>query len=291
MARIFVAGATGMLGREVVRLLAASGRDVTVRVLTRDAGRGQALGGVEVHVGDALRADTLRGALDGVDTVFSSLGASVSLKLGAGWRGYRAVDVPANLNLLEAAKQAGVKRFVYVSAHVIPETVKYTYFAAHEHVASAVLGSGMDGRVLRPTAFFSALRPFVDFAKARKKVPVLGDGAPKSNPISDADLAEAAVEMLLAAPGEGPRERSLGGPDVLTRADIARLACEACGVAPRYRFVPAWVARTGSLFLTPISPRLAQLVRFATEVSVRDLIAPQTGTRHLADWFREAAKA
>src|SRR5688572_26030168 len=120
MARILVAGATGMLGREVVRLLATHGH--TVRALSRDSARAAALGG-ETHVGDARRPESLRGAMDGVDTVFSSLGASVSIRFGAGWRGYRAVDVPANRNLLAAARKAGVKRFVYVSAHVTEETV------------------------------------------------------------------------------------------------------------------------------------------------------------------------
>jgi len=287
MAKVLVCGATGQLGREVVRLLLARGHGV--RVLTRAAERAAALGAVEVHVGDARRPDTLRGAADGVDAVFSSVGASVSLRLGAGWRGYKAVDVPANTHLLAAAQAAGVGRFVYVAAHVVPETAGYAYFAAHETVASRVLAAPLDGRVLRPTAFFSALLPFVAMAR-RGKVPILGDGRPRSNPIHDADLAAAALELLLAAPGEGPRERSLGGPDVLSREEIAGLACDAVGKPRRFRRVPAWVSRLGSVVMTPLSPRMAQLVRFATEVSVRELVAPATGERHLADYFREAAQ-
>ena len=42
--------------------------------------------------------------------------------------------------------------------------------------------------------------------------------------------------------------------------------------------------------MTLMSPRLAQLVRFATEVSVRDLEAPRVGTRRLGEWFREQAQ-
>jgi len=284
MKHVLVAGATGMLGREVVKQLAARGHKV--RALTRDPERAKLLGDVERHVGDALKPDTLKAAFEGIDTVFSSVGAPVSIDL-KGWRGYRGVDIPANTNLIAAAKQAGVKRFVYVSAHVIPETIGFAYFAAHEEVARRVLDSGMDPRILRPTAFFSALRPFVELAKAGKRVPVLGSGSSRSNPISDIDLAEAAVDAIVN--DDAPREQSLGGPDVLTRDAIAELACDAVGQPYRLRHVPAWLARFGSVCLTPINPRFAQLVRFATEASVRDLIAPQTGSRHLGDWFRDAA--
>lgn len=283
MKRVFVAGATGMLGREVVKMLVARGHKV--RALTRDPERAKGLVDVERHIGDALEPESLRAAFEGIDIVFSSVGAPVSIDL-KGWTGYRGVDIPANTNLIEAAKAAGVKRFVYVSAHVIPETAGYAYFAAHEEVARRVLASGMDGRVLRPTAFFSALRPFVEMAKAGKTVPVLGDGSFRSNPIADVDLAESAVDVLIR--DDAPREQSLGGPDVLTRQEIAGLACDAVGRPRRLRNVPAWLARMGSIALTPINPRFAQLVRFATEASVHDLVAPVAGTRHLADWFRDA---
>lgn len=286
--KILVCGATGQLGREVVRLLAERGH--AVRVLTRDRARAAALGDVEVHVGDARRSDTLRGLCDGISAVFSSVGASVSPRFGAGWRGFGAVDLPANTNLLAAARDAGVGRFVYVAAHVVPETAGYRYFAAHEEVARRVLAAPLDGRVLRPTAFFSALRPFLDMARGGGKVMVIGDGRPRSNPIHDADLADAALDMLLAPPGEGPRERSLGGPDVLSREDIAGLACDAWGLPRRFRKLPPWLMRAGSVMMVPMSPRLSQLVRFATEVSVRDLVAPAHGQRRLGAWFCEQAK-
>jgi len=280
--KVLVAGATGMLGREVVRGLRERG--VEVRALSRDAGRAAALGLSDVRVGDARKRAQLAGVCEGVDAVFSCLGASVSLKLGAGWRGYRGVDVPANLNLLAEAQAAGVPRFVYVSAFVIPETERITYFAAHEAVARAVLATA-GGHVLRPTAFYSALGAYLGLAEGGR-VPVFGDGQARSNPIDDRDLAEIAVATVCDG---GPAEQSLGGPDVLTREDIARLAFEAVGKPPRYRHVPPWLARAGSMLMTPLSPRLSQLVRFATEVAITDLVAPQVGTRRLADWFRGEA--
>lgn len=281
--KVLVAGATGMLGREVVALLRA--RDAEVRVLTRDARRAEPLGVDEVHVADARKRDRLSGACDGVDAVFSCLGASVSLAFGAGWRGYRAIDVPANLNLLAEARQAGVGRFVYVSAFVIEETRSITYFAAHETVANAVLEQP-GGHVLRPTAFFSALGFYLDAARRGRRLPLFGDGSARSNPIDDRDLAQVAVGTILNG---GPAEQDLGGPEVLTREEIAGRAYDAVERPRRFRRVPPWIARMGAFMLTPLSPRIAQLVKFATEASVRDLIAPQVGARTVGDWFRERA--
>ena len=103
---VLVAGITGALGGEVARGLLARGHQV--RGLLRDERRWPAdLGAATKHLGDALKPQTLHGAADGVDTVFSCLGASVSSEPGAGWAGFTSVDTPANLALLAEAKRAG----------------------------------------------------------------------------------------------------------------------------------------------------------------------------------------
>lgn len=273
--RVLVAGATGQLGREVVRQLLARG--VEVRVITRSRERAASLGATEVVVADARKPESLAQVGAGVDAVFSSVGASVALSLGAGWRGYRAVDVPANRNLLAATRS--VPRFVYVSALVSEATRSLAYFDAHETVAAEVLARG--GRVLRPTAFFSALAPLVDFAR-RGRVPLFGDGRAMTNPIADADLAAIAVAALLE---EAPVEQDLGGPEVLSRREIADLAFAAVGKVPRYRAVGPGLARVMATCMTPFSPRLSQLVRFAAAVSRHDCVAPKAGTLRLGDFF------
>lgn len=280
--KVLVAGATGMLGREVVAGLVKRGVDV--RVLGRDAARARALGVPDVKVADARKKLQLAGVCDGVDAVFSCLGASVALALGAGWRGYKAVDVPANLNLVDEARRAAVPRFVYVSAFVVPETAGLAYFAAHEAVATEVLATP-GGHVLRPTGFFSALGAYLDMAR-RGPVPVFGDGGARSNPIDDRDLAAIAVATTLQG---GPAEQAIGGPEVLTRRQIGALAFDALGRPHRFRRIAPWMARAGATMAAPFHPRLSQLMCFATEVSVRDLVAPQVGARRLGDWYRERA--
>jgi uncharacterized protein YbjT (DUF2867 family) len=283
---IVVAGASGELGQHVVRALATRGW--RVRALVRDPAR---LGPVrdavaEVHVGDALAAGTLAGAFDGASAAFSCVGASVKMALGAGWRGYRAVDVPANTNLIAAARGAGVERFAYVSTSHTDAMRRLNYVRAHEDVVERLRASGMDWRVVRPTGFFSALGVFVDMARGGS-VPEFGDGATRTNPIHDADLAD----VCAAALDSTEREHPAGGPDVFTRREIAELAFAAVGRPHRIRRLPPWLARLASVLMRPVSPRMADFMAFVAALATNDTLAPASGHRRLGDYFRERAGA
>lgn len=283
--RVLVAGATGALGRMVVDRAAGAGW--TVRALVRDpsrlgASRGSA---AELHQGDALSPGSLKGAGDGVDVVFSCLGASVT---STGWgerRGFHDVDVPGNLALLDEAKRAGVKRFVYVSLfgdrEMAPEC---RYARAHAEVAEAVERSGLEPVVLRPTGFFSAFGAMMEMAR-KAPLPKIAGGTARSNPISDEDLAEVAVESLSGPTGE----RALGGPEVLSRNDITALVATALGKKVRAMPVPAWGMRASAWMLRPIHPRMADVTEFLATVASRDVVAPAVGTRRLGDYLRQRA--
>src|SRR5688500_1094725 len=139
---VLVAGATGALGRYVAASLAERGW--RVRALSRDEARAKALRGVAAaRRGDALDAATLAGAFEGCDVAFSCLGASIDPSPLKGWRSYPSVDVPANRALIEAARAAGVKRFVYVSLFHDEAMRSLAYVAAHEAVVDLLRASGM----------------------------------------------------------------------------------------------------------------------------------------------------
>jgi uncharacterized protein YbjT (DUF2867 family) len=281
--RVLVAGATGALGREVVQALKARGH--TVRALVREPAR---LGGLpvdEVHRADALDVQALRGACDGVERVFSCLGASVSPSAPER-RSFFSLDVPANTHLLAEAKRASVGRFVYVSAFSAPQHRDIAYFRAHEEVVDRLRASGLDWGVVRPTAFFSALQDFL--AMARKGVvPEIGDGSARTNPIHEADLAQVCVTALERT---GPTELDAGGEQVLTRHQIVELAFAALGKPVRVRRLAPGLVRASSWLLYPFHPRLAQVSAFFSTISQHDAVAPAAGKRTLSDYFRERAE-
>src|SRR5215216_2544996 len=108
---ILVTGGTGRLGTQIVRLLTT--RQLPVRIMTRDAARARDLAGdsVEVVVGDVRNARDVERAVAGVNTVVSATQGFA----GPGAAGPDAVDRQGNLNLIAAARGAGVEHFVLMS--------------------------------------------------------------------------------------------------------------------------------------------------------------------------------
>jgi uncharacterized protein YbjT (DUF2867 family) len=285
MRKVLVAGATGALGRHVAAALA--GRGWTVRALARDGERAKKVPGVaEVHVGDALDRSSMAGAFDGVDVAFSCVGASIDPSPFKGWSSYLSVDLPANVNLIDAAKAAGVGRFVYVSLYCDDAMrAALRYVDAHERVVDHLRASGLDGRVLRPTGFFSAFGMLFDLAKGGA-APLMGDGTARSNPIHDIDLADACAD---AVEGHTPAELSLGGPEVLTRREAIDLAFAALGRPPRVGAMPVGMVGAMCTLMRPFFPRAADITRFVAHVSAHDCVAPARGSRTLAAYYRERA--
>jgi uncharacterized protein YbjT (DUF2867 family) len=268
------------LGKEVARGLTARG--VKVRAMVRDVARAPA-GVAETAIADALEPATLDAAMAGVDTVFSAVGASV-LPGMTGWKGYTGVDVPANLNLLAAAKKAGVRRFVYVSVFHTPPMRSTPYIAAHETVVDALKASGMSYCVMRPTGFFSALGALVEMAKSGP-LPSLGSGQAKSNPIDDLELAALCVDAVLSE----ETEVAAGGPEVLTRTQMNEAAFAAVGKPVKIQKAPLGAARCAGAVITPFHQRMGQLTQFIATLSENDAVAPVRGKKTLLEYFKERA--
>ncbi len=272
MGKLLIAGSTGTVGSRLVQL--AVGRPV--KTLSRSAQPGD-------HVSVDAAAG-VGGVCEGIETVFSALGASVSLNAKES-RGYREVDTSANLNLITEARRAGVRRFVYVSAHVGPGYAHTAYIRAHEEVVEALRASGLFYTIVRPTGIFTALDDLIGMARRGFGV-VIGSGKARANPVHPQDVAQLCFDCL----DSGPLEISIGGPEILTRRQIVETAFEALGRPPRIRSVPAGVMRFGGKVLGLANRRKAELLEFAAAVSTSDSVAPTTARRILLDYFRERAR-
>ena len=279
-----VAGAAGSLGRQVVREAARRGHRVRALIHRTQLPEDLAAVVTEYHRGDALDPSQLKSVCDGVDVVFSCLGASVLPSFAKGRRPYTSVDTPANRNLIDAARGAGVQKFVYVG--VLSDGLGHLdYVRAHEQVVAALATSGLDYVVVRPTGFFSAFGEFLPMA-ARGPVPLVGDGSAKTNPIHDADLASVCLDAV-----EGQeREIEVGGPETLTRREIVEQAFRALGKRVRVLPMPPAVVRLAALLMRPINPRVSHFLAFVVAVSTRDLVAPGRGRRSLPDYLAERAR-
>jgi uncharacterized protein YbjT (DUF2867 family) len=276
-ASILIAGATGSVGAETLRLAKDAGYRVSA--LARGAAR------LQDRVHRVIPFDATEGIpeLAGHDAVISALGAPIALG-HKDRRSFRAVDFAGNLNLLKGAKRAGVKRFVYVAVHLEIGYASTAYALAHEEFVNALQSSGLEHTIVRPTGVFSAFHDLIPMAR-RGMLPVLGDGRARTNPVHQSDVAKACVDSIESGPGE----IHIGGPDVLTRREIAELAFAAIDKPARIVKLPAQFMELGGYFARMTNPRLGEMLEFVSRVATVDSIAPALGRQHLSDYLRAFA--
>ena len=253
-------------------------RGIWVRALVRHAAYTAHLPADDIFHGEVTVPATITGAAEGVDAVLSSVGIT---RQRDGLT-YQDVDFQANCNLLHVAEREGVKTLLYVSLFRGRELRHLKIADAKEHFVDTLRLADLDSVVIRPTAYFSDMADVLALAR-RGHAFVFGDGATRINPISGRDLAAAVVDALLA----GERERNIGGPQVLTHEDIARLAFETLGRPPHIHRLPRWSATGARRVLRALTPvQLYGPVEFFLTVATRDMVAPPHGRDQLADFFR-----
>lgn len=290
---VVVFGATGSVGKHVVQLLRQKG--LPVRQISRQA---TSAGNAAQITADLRTPDTLKPALAGATGIISCAGGSVSIHR-PGQTSFLESDAEGHANLAEAVRQGqaegrcNVQRIVYCSAYAA-DTAAYaatTYIQAHRQAEANLQATGIGCHVVRPTGIFSALSELVDFAR-KGYCPVIGNGLAKSNPIHPRDVAEAIVQELFSAAQDTAtlRIRDVGGPDLLTRREMAEAAFRAVKRKPRIFSTPPAVMRGLGSCLGPFRPRTAELLRFYAAVSVEDCIAPVAGKRSLADYLEAYAE-
>ena len=277
MKRVLVAGATGYLGGYVAREFKERG--YFVRALVRSSKKLDHLldSTDEIVEAEVTQPDTLGQVCDGIDVVFSSVGITRQ-KDGVT---FRDVDYQGNMNLLEVALRAGVRKFVYVSAFNGPKLRHLDIVAAHEDFVDELETSGIDHAVLRPTGYYSDMGEIFDMAR-KGRVWLIGSGANRVNPIHGADLAVACVDAM-----EGiDTNIDVGGPQTLTWNEVVTLAFEILGKPAKTSRVPAWLMWSVVRMVRFFNRHQGELLAFFTTMATTDVVAPATGTHTLEEHYR-----
>lgn len=228
MAMILVAGATGSLGGEICRRLAAAGR--RVRGLVRRSSDPAAVArlrilGVETVEGDLKDPTSLARACRGVDAVVSTVTTVRSRQPGDS---IEATDRQGQVALVDAACAAGVRRFVYVSySRQIGRDDPLT--TAKRAVERRLRECGITYTILRPSYFMETwLSPHLGFDFANARATVYGSGEGRISWISLADVAAFAARAL-DEPQTFDATIELGGPEALTPLEVVRIFEETGG--------------------------------------------------------------
>jgi divinyl chlorophyllide a 8-vinyl-reductase len=306
MARVFVLGGTGTIGRATVRALVRNGHEVVCFVRPR-AGDGGALEGVFLRFGNvtnpvSLAQDGFRG--ERFDVLLSCLASRTGAPKDA-W----AIDHAAHVTALNAARAAGVRHIVLLSAICVQKPL-----LAFQHAKLAfereLVQSGMTYSIVRPTAFFKSLSGQVERVKKGKPFLVFGDGTLTScKPISDDDLAQYLVESI-GNESRHNRILPIGGPGpAITPLQQGEALFALLGREPRFKHVPVALLDTiaGVLgVLGYVAPKLkekAELAKIGRYYATESMLAldpetgiydaevtPSTGTETLFDHYARVIK-
>lgn len=233
---VLVAGSTGFLGTEICRLLTTQNKKVKALVRnTSDPSKLEMLSrlGVETVPGDLKDTASLRKALEGVGSVISTASSTISHQAGDS---IETVDRQGQLDLVNAAMEAGVKQFVFIS---FPESAEqFPLQDAKREVEKAIQDSGMPYTILRPGFFMEVwLGPHLGFDAQNGKATIYGQGTGKISWISIRDVAAFAVAAL-----DHPQARNriihLGGPEALSPLEVVRLFEQETGKQFEVQHVP-----------------------------------------------------
>jgi (4-alkanoyl-5-oxo-2,5-dihydrofuran-3-yl)methyl phosphate reductase len=228
---ILVTGATGTVGREVVRQLHSTGCEM--RALSRNPDKAELPEGVEVVAGDLTKLESLSAALEGVEKVF--------------W----VLPLDADFSFPQIARQYGVRHIVLLSAVAVDFGEENAIGRLHLNAEKAVRESGLAWTFLRPGAFMTNALHWADSIRSGGVVQ-LPFGDISSPAIDSRDIASVAVKALNSDQHEG-KIYTLTGPESISPRQQVRILGDILGRNHSFETIPDDIARENMLRRMPVS--------------------------------------
>jgi len=189
--RVFVAGGTGFVGRELIRQLLAGGHRVVALVRPGSEKKLAAAEGLQLHAGDALKPASLEGGLDGCEALINLIG--IIREFPGRKVTFERLHTEATRNLVKAALQQGVGRYLQMSANGTRPGATSDYHRTKWAAEELVRGSAPDWTIFRPSLIYGRGGEFVTMLAAMINklpvVPVIGDGRYRMSPVAVEQVA------------------------------------------------------------------------------------------------------
>jgi NADH dehydrogenase len=257
---ILVVGATGTLGRKVVRTLLGSGEEV--RAMTRVLAKVDEL--------KALGAKPIRGNLADPEALeFAVRGARVVVAaahsiLGRGHESSEAVDDEGHRSLIDAAKAAGVEHFIYTSVFQASSDHPLDFWRTKARVERHLEESGMTYTIVRPTSFMD-MHAYQLIGKSvieGKRAMLTGRGTNPRNFVASEDVAKVVVGAL-RIPSLRGQTIDVGGPQNLSGHDVVEVFERVSGRKAKVGHIPIRALKIMSRAVAPVHPGVSRIMRMA----------------------------
>lgn len=251
---ILVTGGTGFVGSHLIRRMRFEGLPVRALVRSPDTSRDIAEQGTELATGNIADQASLEKAAGGVDRVIHLVGI-IQEAPGATFKG---VHVDGTRNLLQAAKNAGVKHFFYQSAVGARKDARSEYHKTKWQAEELVRESGIPYTILRPSLIYGPGDQFTlrlaNLIKLSPVLPVIGSGKSRVQPIF---IDDAVSCIIKAATSDQFRNEicEAGGPEQLTYEEVTREIAAAMGVSRPTVHMPLFFMKPAALLAERVLPK------------------------------------
>ncbi|GGL27393.1 NADH dehydrogenase [Halarchaeum grantii] len=292
--KVLVTGGTGFIGTHLCRELVERGHDVTALARTpNDDGVPE---GVEAVTGDVTAYDSMEGAFEGQDAVVHLVALSPLFKPKGGDERHFEVHLQGTENVVRAAEAHDVRKLVQLSALGADPDGETAYVRAKGQAEAAVRESELASTILRPSVVFGEGGEFVSFTRTLTTPYVTalpGGGKTRFQPIWVGDLVGIIADALKREHDGETYE--VGGPEVLSLADVAKQIYRAEGKSLTVLSVPMGLAGVGMSMAdavpgVPFGRDQYRSLRFDNTVAENDVAAfgrDPADLKRLSEYLRE----
>ncbi len=233
--KVLLAGAFGNLGFEILKALVDKKYDVLAADLKEKENNGLQ-GKYTFKAIDATKSETLAGICDGADVVITTMGLTTSSKTFTAYD----IDYQGNLNLLEEAKKANVKKFNYISVISCdePGAEKVPMLHAKYMFEQKLKESNIEYVIYRPTGYFydiaKVFKPYIDKGEMQL---LKGYHDVKANVVDCPDFANFIVEHI----NDSNVTYNVGGKETYTYEQMAKMCFRAANKPTIIKDSPIWM--------------------------------------------------
>jgi len=254
MATVWVSGATGFVGQGVLRALIEAGHGVRALVHRGQLPRSFPDSGVTVVRGNVLDPAALESSMEECDAAIHLVGIIVEKRKASFYQ----IHYLGAVNAVEAARAAGVRRFLLMSALGAKSDAATPYFRTKWMAEEYLRTGGMDYTIMRPSIIFgkddSLVNLLARMARYLPFVPVMGPGNGRLQPVWLEDVATCFVRALEKQEAVG-KAYDLGGPKQYTFNELLDAVAGLVGKKSRRVHIPLSVARPAAAAMELLLPK------------------------------------